>query len=68
MVAKGLTEPVAHEATFTFQFPDCDKLPPPVLPFVNVSFSYSGKPEDYLYQVCASYNSYSDQAQIPLVL
>lgn len=53
MVAKGLTEPVAHEATFSFQFPDCDKLPPPVLPFVNVSFSYSGKAEDYLYQVCA---------------
>jgi len=51
MVAKGLTEPVTHESTFTFQFPDCEKLPPPVLPFINVSFAYSGKKEDFLYQV-----------------
>lgn len=50
MVAKGLTEPVTHESTFSFHFPDCERLPPPVLPFVNVSFSYSGKAEDYLYQ------------------
>jgi hypothetical protein len=55
MVAKGLTEPVTRESTFRFSFPDCDKLPPPVLPFVDVSFSYSGKKEDYLYtvRVCA---------------
>lgn len=51
MVAKGLTEPVTQESTFKFQFPDCDKLPPPVMPFVDVSFSYSGKKEDYLYRV-----------------
>jgi ATP-binding cassette, subfamily F, member 2 len=51
MVAKGLTEPVTRESTFRFTFPDCDKLPPPVLPFVDVSFSYSGKKEDYLYSV-----------------
>ena len=50
-MAKGLTEPVTHESTFTFNFPDCEKLPPPVLPFINVSFAYSGKAEDYLYQV-----------------
>ena len=36
------------ERTFNFEFPDCDKLPPPVLPFVGVSFSYNGKKEDYL--------------------
>ena len=51
MMAKGLTEPVTHESTFTFNFPDCEKLPRPVLPFINVSFAYSGKKEDYLYQV-----------------
>lgn len=49
MVAKGLTEPVHKEARFKFAFPDCDKLPPPVMPFVDVSFSYSGKKSDYLY-------------------
>ena len=38
------------ERTFNFDFPDCDKLPPPVLPFVGVSFSYSGKKEEYLYE------------------
>ncbi len=37
------------ERTFNFDFPDCDKLPPPVLPFIDVSFSYNGKKEDYLY-------------------
>eukprot|EP00873_Tetraselmis_striata_P001533 jgi/Tetstr1/421797/TSEL_012700.t1 len=49
MYAAGLTPPVARERTFRFSFPDCDKLPPPVMPFVDVSFSYSGKKEDYLY-------------------
>jgi ATP-binding cassette subfamily F protein 2 len=29
---------------------DCDKLPPPVLPFQNVSFSYSGNAEGMLYK------------------
>lgn len=51
MVAKGLTEPVHKEASFKFNFPDCDKLPPPVMPFVDVSFAYSGKKSDYLYSV-----------------
>ena len=36
------------ERTFNFDFPACDKLPPPVLPFIGVSFSYSGKKEEYL--------------------
>ena len=51
MYEAGLTKPVQHRATFTFQFPDCDKLPPPVLPFIDVSFAYSGKEEDMLYRV-----------------
>eukprot|EP00192_Tetraselmis_astigmatica_P008482 CAMPEP_0117676328 /NCGR_PEP_ID=MMETSP0804-20121206/16104_1 /TAXON_ID=1074897 /ORGANISM="Tetraselmis astigmatica, Strain CCMP880" /LENGTH=612 /DNA_ID=CAMNT_0005485439 /DNA_START=176 /DNA_END=2014 /DNA_ORIENTATION=- len=50
MYAAGLTPPVAKERSFSFQFPECEKLPPPVMPFVNVSFSYSGKKEDYLYE------------------
>lgn len=51
MEAVGLTKPVVHTRSFTFTFPDCDKLPPPVLPFIDVSFAYSGKEEDMLYRV-----------------
>ena len=51
MEAAGLTPPVQHESTFHFQFPDTDKLPPPVLPFQGVSFSYSGEDKDTLYRV-----------------
>jgi|MDSW01.2.fsa_nt_gb ATP-binding cassette subfamily F protein 2 len=50
MVAAGLTPPVVKERMFTFRFPDCDKVPPPVLPFDNVSFAYDGKKEHYLYE------------------
>lgn len=50
MEADGLTPPVTHEKTFAFSFPDCEKLPPPVLPFVDVSFAYSGKEEDMIYR------------------
>ena len=50
MEADGFTKPVVVERTFQFKFPDCEKLPPPVLPFIDVSFAYSGKPEDFLYQ------------------
>ena len=50
MYAAGLTPPVSRERSFKFRFPECGKLPPPVIPFQNVSFSYSGKVEDYLYK------------------
>eukprot|EP00878_Enallax_costatus_P000419 GHUV01000509.1.p1 GENE.GHUV01000509.1~~GHUV01000509.1.p1 ORF type:complete len:618 (+),score=174.18 GHUV01000509.1:250-2103(+) len=50
MYEAGLTPPVTKESTFSFQFPDCDKLPPPVLPFHNVSFSYTGNAEGLLYK------------------
>jgi len=50
MEEEGFTKPVAKERNFQFSFPDCDKLSPPVLPFINVSFAYSGKPEEYLYR------------------
>jgi len=50
MEADGLIEPVQHEKVFSFRFPSVDKLPPPVLSFSEVTFSYSGKPEDNLYE------------------
>ena len=41
MEADGLTKPVSRERTFAFRFPDCEKLPPPVLPFIDVRPSES---------------------------
>jgi len=49
MEADGLIEKVVADPIFSFQFPLCGKLPPPVLSFNDVSFSYSGKEEDFLY-------------------
>lgn len=49
MEAAGLTEPVIPPPQFKFTFTPCALLPPPVMSFSGVSFSYSGKPEDYLY-------------------
>jgi len=50
MEAAGLTEAVLPPPSFKFTFTPCEQLPPPVLSFSGVSFSYSGKPADYLYQ------------------
>lgn len=50
MEADGLIEKVEQDHMFSFEFPECGKLPPPVLSFNNVAFSYSGKPEDHLYE------------------
>lgn len=50
MEADGLIQPVAHEKVFSFRFPEVEKLPPPVLAFDDMSFSYSGKEEDNLYE------------------
>jgi ATP-binding cassette subfamily F protein 2 len=49
MEAAGLTEAVIPPPAFKFQFTPVEPLPPPVLTFSDVSFSYSGRPEDYLY-------------------
>ena len=38
MEADGLTKPVTRDRTFAFRFPDCEKLPPPVLPFIDVRY------------------------------
>mgnify|MGYP006082337465 CR=1 FL=1 len=42
MVVAGLTPSPSVDKTFTFSFPECRKLPPPVLPFKDVTFSYPG--------------------------
>ena len=49
MEADGLIQPVVPDKVFSFRFPDVEHLPPPVLAFDNMSFSYSGKDEDNLY-------------------
>ena len=48
--AEAVERPKLRENTFVFEFPDCDKLPGPVLPFDGVCFAYSGKREEYLYE------------------
>lgn len=50
MEADGLIQPVVPDKVFTFRFPEVEKLPPPVLAFDDMSFSYSGKEEDNLYE------------------
>ncbi|WPK24374.1 hypothetical protein PUMCH_001647 [Australozyma saopauloensis] len=50
MEADGLIQAVVPDKVFSFRFPDVEKLPPPVLAFDNMSFSYSGKDEDNLYE------------------
>lgn len=50
MEADGLIEEVVKEARLNFRFPETSKLPPPVISFSDVSFSYSGKPENFLYR------------------
>lgn len=50
MEADGLIKPVIPDKVFSFRFPEVEKLPPPVLAFDSMSFSYSGKDEDNLYE------------------
>ena len=50
MEAEGLVEKVENPRAFRFNFLNVEKLPPPVLAFDNVSFSYSGKVEECLYK------------------
>jgi len=50
MEADGFIQPVHVDRVFTFRFADVEKLPPPVLSLDNVTFAYSGKPEDNLYE------------------
>lgn len=43
MVDSGLTEKVCADKTLSFMFPDCGKLPPPVLSVEKVSFKYKNE-------------------------
>jgi len=50
MKEAGLTEKPTEDRTYDFKFPDSEKISPPVIAFNNVSFAYSGKKEDHLYE------------------
>lgn len=50
MEAAGLIEKVEIPRPLRFNFEDIRKLPPPIIAFTGVAFSYSGKREDYLYE------------------
>ncbi|KAA1466723.1 hypothetical protein DENSPDRAFT_791628 [Dentipellis sp. KUC8613] len=50
MEAAGLIEKIETPRPLRFNFEDIRKLPPPILAFNEVAFSYSGKKEDYLYE------------------
>jgi len=49
MEADGFIQPVQVDRVFSFRFASVDKLPPPVLAFDDVTFSYSGNADDTLY-------------------
>lgn len=50
MEADGLIQPVVPDKVFSFRFPPVERLPPPVLAFDDISFSYDGNPENNLYE------------------
>jgi ATP-binding cassette subfamily F protein 2 len=50
MEAAGLIEKVDTPKVLRFNFEDVRKLPPPIIAFSDVAFSYSGKKTDYLYR------------------
>ncbi|CCC70118.1 hypothetical protein NCAS_0E00480 [Naumovozyma castellii] len=50
MEADGLIQPVQADKVFSFRFPPVERLPPPVLAFDSISFSYDGNPENNLYE------------------
>lgn len=50
MEAAGLIEKVEIPRPLRFHFEDIRKLPPPIIAFTNVAFSYSGQEKDFLYR------------------
>ncbi|KAL5504807.1 ARB1 [Sanghuangporus vaninii] len=50
MESAGLVEKVETPRPLRFNFEDVRKLPPPIIAFTDVAFSYSGKKKDYLYE------------------
>merc|ERR1719230_879991 len=49
MIEAGLIEKPYSEPIFRFRFDNVGTLPPPLISFRDIAFSYSGRPEDYLY-------------------
>ncbi|KAF2999968.1 hypothetical protein G7054_g5915 [Neopestalotiopsis clavispora] len=49
-ILENLVEKPKIDREFRFKFGDADKLPPPVLAFDDVTFSYSGESKDDLYR------------------
>eukprot|EP01086_Lenisia_limosa_P014372 TRINITY_DN4477_c0_g1_i1.p1 TRINITY_DN4477_c0_g1~~TRINITY_DN4477_c0_g1_i1.p1 ORF type:complete len:582 (-),score=189.52 TRINITY_DN4477_c0_g1_i1:33-1778(-) len=45
MVEKGLTLKPQRDRTISLFFPECSKLPPPILQFNNTAFGYPNSPE-----------------------
>jgi ATP-binding cassette subfamily F protein 2 len=50
MEAAGLVESIMTPKQLRFNFEDVKKLPPPIIAFSDVAFSYSGEKKDYLYR------------------
>lgn len=50
MEAEGLVEKVAKNNVFKFTIESCGQLPPPVLAFTDMSFSYDGTPANAIYK------------------
>jgi len=50
MEAAGFIEPIESKRPLSFIFEDVSKLPPPIIAFSDVAFSYSGKKSEYLYE------------------
>jgi ATP-binding cassette, subfamily F, member 2 len=50
MEAAGLVEKVEQPKLLRFNFDDVRKMPPPIIAFNEVAFSYSGRMEDALYK------------------
>lgn len=50
MMEAGLTPKPGRQHDFNFAFTPCERLAPPVMALQHVSFSYSGKKEDHLYE------------------
>lgn len=50
MEEAGLLTAPFIDTLFKFKFPECGTMAPPLISFSDVSFSYSGKKADYLYE------------------
>lgn len=48
MIERGLIQPVETEHMVKLDFPSCQKLPPPILAFEEVSFAYDGDKDNCL--------------------